>query len=266
MHETVLKLADILFGWMLTLPNDLIFLCLALLTSLCLVLARRLATDQNRLKRCKADKTRLKSLIREAKARNDKAAIARHRATQNAVGIIQARAEIKPLLLALLPLALIATWAFERAAYHPPVTGEDITITFSQPISESGKLVHIAPVTGLMCADGWIRRFEKRKDDAFLTTAEWRIHADQPGQYVLKFRCGGETFEHPLSVGGRNYEHTVCTFGSVAPAVSAVSLRPRMLFGVVPGVHNLGLEPWMVAYLLLTIPVFFLNKQLFKIA
>jgi hypothetical protein len=39
-----------------------------------------------------------------------------------------------------------------------------------------------------------------------------------------------------------------------------------MLFGVVPGVHNLGLEPWMVAYLLLTIPVFFLNKQLFKIA
>jgi hypothetical protein len=47
--------------------------------------------------------------------------------------------------------------------------------------------------------------------------------------------------------------------------VSAVALAPRRLLGRLPGVPALGLQPWMAAYLLLTVPLFMIVRRLLRI-
>ncbi len=44
-----------------------------------------------------------------------------------------------------------------------------------------------------------------------------------------------------------------------------VRLRPARLFGVVPGIPAVGFQPWLVAYLLITIPLVPLLKRTLRI-
>ena len=86
-NNGLLAIGDPLFDWLLRLPSDLCIILVAVMTSAGLAVSRLFTTDQDVLKRCDADKKRLKKLLKEAKKRKDKDAVQRHRATGGMIGM-----------------------------------------------------------------------------------------------------------------------------------------------------------------------------------
>src|SRR5690242_17736034 len=123
---------DYVLGWLLLLPRDAAIVVIAVLTSLVLTLGRKWCTNQELLGRCAGDLRRLKQLIRQTKASSAAPAVRRSeiqrmKSTVSLIKLKQLRAEGRVLLVALLPLALLATWGMERLDYVPPRPGEELT-------------------------------------------------------------------------------------------------------------------------------------------
>ena len=91
-----MSITDFLFGWMLYLPRDLTLFLVGTGTALILTVVRLFTTNQEHLKRCDSDKTRLAVLIKEAKKKKDKEALARYRATKQQIEMKVFQAEGKP--------------------------------------------------------------------------------------------------------------------------------------------------------------------------
>jgi uncharacterized membrane protein (DUF106 family) len=257
MNELVLRIGDALFGWLLLLPSDLALLVLAVGSSTVLAIVRRWTTDQDLLSRCAADKKRLRELIRAAKGRRDAEAVQRHRATMARVGLTQMRQEGRPLLAAIVPLAVLATWAFERMEFHPAAAGERISVVAHFPAASAGRLVHMVPQPGLACDEGWIREIRAVKVGGQSGgEAEWALRADAADKpHVLVFRHGRSSYEHPVLAGGRKYLPALLLHGDELLGTE-VRLRQVKLLGIVPGIPALGMAPWMVAYILLVFAAF----------
>jgi hypothetical protein len=104
---------------------------------------------------------------------------------------------------------------------------------------------------------GWIREIEANGE------AHWRVKLP-PDAKELVFRYGERTYRHPVIVGGRTYAPTL-VFQDERLDGTEVRLRPVKLFGVVPGVPQIGLAAWMVGYLVIVIPFVPLLKKLLRI-
>lgn len=250
---------DYLLGWLLRFPSDVQLFAVAIGSALILSAVRLWTTDQDLLKRCRKDKARLKTLLREAKAGRDSAAIKRHRTTLGLIAMKQLRQEGRPLLASLLPIVLLATWALSRLEFHPLQHGDRFQFTAQFPVSAVGKIAHVAPVDGLSAESGWIQEIAPNADYG---TATWRLAATDC--CLLSLRIDRETFEHPLLVGTRTYAAPVKTHSGHLLATE-VKMRPVKLFGLVPGIPAIHFPAWLGAYLLLVIPSAVLVKRALKI-
>ena len=275
LNTVILNVMDFLVGWLLHLPTDAALVVVALGTSAILTFIRPFTTDQDLLRRCRADKKRLGELMRGAKRERDGAALARCRATQGLVAMMQMKAELKPLLVAVLPIAVLAVWCFARLGYLPARPGEPVTVNAYFAASAVGKVVHIVPVEGLSAEGGWVRRVEEKTPGVFMPSfprgrisgiASWTLRAaGRTEPYVLAIRCDGRTIERPLLVDGRRYIPPVELHeGGDVRAVETV-LKSYKPFGFVPGISWLLFDPWLVGYLLLTIPFVFALRKLCRI-
>ena len=115
--EWIARVLDVPLGWLLALPRDLAIALVAVGTSLVLTLVRKWTTNQDRLRRAGADVRRLRALLREAKWEKDRGAVRRLRTTLAMVRTIRFRAEGLPLLVSIVPIALLAFWAVQRLDY-----------------------------------------------------------------------------------------------------------------------------------------------------
>lgn len=266
MNEFVLKIGDLLFGWLLSLPMDLALALVAVGSSTILAVVRRWTTDQDLLARCAADKKRLGELMRDAKTRGDRDAVQRHRATVAKIGLVQMRQEGRPLLAALLPLALLATWAFGRLEFHAPEAGKPVDIVAHFPVSAAGRIVHIVPQDGIESEDGWIKEIrEVTVGGQAGGEAMWRLKAEKREQpYVLGFRYGKKVYEHTMKVGDGTYLPPL-EFHNDEFLATEVRLRQVKLFGIVPGAPAIGLAPWMVGYLILVLAAFPVVKRVLRL-
>jgi hypothetical protein len=228
---------DYLFGWLLWLPSDLTIIATALMTGVALTIVRKWTTNQDLLGRAVADNKRLAALIKEAKRTGNKEALARYRVTKAQVGMIKFKQEGKPMLVSLVPIALLATWAFARLEFLPPKPGEVVTVVAHAPVSAAGEVVHLVPGDGLVAVSGWVRKLAVAGDEA---QATWRVKADR----VLA--------AEQLMVRGRD-------------VTVALQLPERKLFGLVPGWPQIGLPAWLVGYLLVVIPLVPALKKLLRI-
>ncbi|NLF30773.1 MAG: hypothetical protein GX591_07795 [Planctomycetes bacterium] len=259
-NDACLWIADLLLGWMLLLPRDAALVAVALLSALVLTLVRLVSTDQDLLKRCAADTRRLKQLLREARRRKDRQARGRHRATLQQIQMVKLRAEARPLVLALVPIALLAVWCFSRLAYLAPQGGQVAVVEVRLAADEAGSLLHILPQAGLQAEDGWIRRAEPADDGA---VARWRLRAEARGEpYVLTIRGAGPVCTKQLIADGRHYAPPLEYFGDVDVRLALEEYRP---FGVVGGL-SAALPPWIVGYLILVLPLSVIGKPLLRIA
>ncbi|HUV40141.1 MAG TPA: hypothetical protein VMY39_11025 [Planctomycetota bacterium] len=270
LNDFILRFMDVLLGWMLHLPQDVALVIVAVGTSAILTFVRPLVTHQDLLRRCKQDKKRLKQLIREAKRRKDKDAVKRHRTTVGGIGIKTMKAEGKPLLLAIVPIACLAVWAFARLAFVPPVPGEPVTVNAYFRPTSIDKVAQIVPVDGIAPTDDdhgtWVRRIVTDPRVApggqVNGIATWRLvpgKREQP--YTLLLRHVGTTVEKSLLVDGLRYA-PVLEFPEDGP-VEAVetALVPFRPFGFIPGIPWLWLDPWLVGYLVVCIPFVFVLRR-----
>jgi uncharacterized membrane protein (DUF106 family) len=290
----VLQAADWIFGWILFLPHDLALFSVALLTSASLTLVRKWTTDQDWLHRAADDAVRLAHLRRDAKARGDTAAARRHKDILALIKLKALRFEGKPLLWALIPVALLATWAFSRLAYVPARLGEPVAVRACVSRSDIGKAIHLVPDPGIEVANGWVRTVEEAPPtvvsgvwdragawvgdrlrrllgvpptpEKLDGAAIWKItvHDTQPRE--LKIRFAGRTYAAPFVAGTRHYENPEVLFADAPLHAIRVGLTPLRLFGVVGGIEWLALPPWLTAYMLIAIPFVTILRRLRRVA
>ncbi|NQZ69190.1 MAG: hypothetical protein HRT89_14110 [Lentisphaeria bacterium] len=273
-NNTILQISDPVLNWLLSLPLDLTLLIVSIGTGAIITYSRKFTSNQDFLKRCDADKKRLKELIKEAKKRGDKEAAKRHINTRNMISISTLKQEGLPLLAAILPLAILGTWAFQRLAYIPPQAKETIVVKAYFPVSAVGELTHILPQKGLKSgSDGqqWIQEILEEKDaktGVILNgVASWQLQAGASVKpYQLEIQRGEEKVRKELLVGQRTYAPQLAFYdsGKAADCVEIV-MKPVKFLGVVPGVEMLFLAPWLLAYFLIAIPSVMLIKRVGKI-
>ena len=153
-NNAVVALADPLFNWLLRLPTDVALVIVAVGTAAIITFSRLFTTNQDLLRRCDQDKKRLKELIRQAKRQKDKEAVKRYRTTRNMIGMMTMKEEGGPLLAAIVPIAILGTWCFQRLAFVPPRAGETVQVKAYFPVSAVGELAHVVPQEGLREVSG----------------------------------------------------------------------------------------------------------------
>lgn len=281
-NNAILALADPLLNWLLALPVNVALIIVSVGTGAIITFSRRFTTHQDLLRRCDQDKQRLKELIREAKARKDKEAVTRHRATFNLIGMTTMRQEGWPLLAAILPIAILGTWCFQRLAFVPPQANEPVAVHAFFPASAVGELVHIVPQEGLReesagvgggaaQAGHWIREIVEDLDPKTRKPvggiATWLLAGEARTQpYSLEIRYKDSTVRKALLIGQKTYSLDSEFYDAAQPiSCVQVAMKPVKLFGVVPGIPALLLPPWLVAYFLIAIPSVTLVKKVARI-
>ena len=270
-NDAVLVVADPLLNWMLFLPRDVALLVLALMTALVLTVIRLFTTNQEYLGRCKQDRKVLKKLLSDAKKRGDRDAKRRYRQTLGQIGGQQLMAEGKPLLGSILPIALLAVWAFGRLAFVPPDPGEAVTFNAYFTAPRIGERVHVLPQEGITSENGWIQQVRAVTEDdfaymIFAGMASWDLVAeprDEP--YEIAVRYDGGTFTMPLRGPGRKYANPIMFVDDPRIEAMTVDLTEYQPFGIVPGFPAIMVQPWLLGYLLIVVPMAFVLKPVMKI-
>ncbi|MBA4388106.1 MAG: hypothetical protein C0404_09005 [Verrucomicrobia bacterium] len=286
----IVNATDYIFGWILYLNRDVALFTVAILTSACLTFIRKWTTDQNWLTRADADARRLGQLIKEARKTRDKEAVRRHKDTITTIKVKSMKFEGKPLLWALLPIGLLATWAFGRLAFVPPRVDETVDVKMYLPKTAVGQYVHIAPEDGIEAVGGWVQPVV---DDAWPKPANiwdkynmmsyhyvfnklgalpqpegvavWKLIAKDSRIHTLKIRYNGRTYEKEFFAGRRQYPVSFSTYTDTTVQGVEVAMKPLKLFDWVGALDVLWLQPWIVAYLLIAIPFVSILKKVFKI-
>ena len=202
--------------------------------------------------------------MRDARRRRDKPALIRLRGLRGLIGRKAFAQEGKPLLILLLPLVLLGTWAWQRLEFLPAQAGAPVTFTATFPISAAGQFVHLVPAPGLQAPNGWIRQVTVTTDMGVATAAaSWTLTGGR-GSYTLTLRHQGQAFLHPLLLGERKYSAPSLVHGDGGVRTTVELKQPRWL-GIVPGVPQLGLAPWLVAYLALVLAITPALKRILRV-
>ena len=256
-----------MLGWLLRLPAAAAVTIMAVATALVLRGVRWFTTDQNLLHRAAADRRRLKECMREARQRGDRDAVARHKAVAAQVAFRTLGQEWKPLLVSLVPVAVLAVWCFSRLEFHPPAAGEPVEVALYTPVPAIGDLAHIVPADGVE-AEGWVRLVapDATGTDATGTNAPpangiaaWTVRAAS-GSHELTFRIGDVTLTREFRAGARTYAEPIRFHDG--GFVTQLRMREARFLGIVPGIPQIGFAPWLVAYLLIVCAAFPLIRKL----
>ncbi len=261
-NDGLLHALDWLFGWVLLLPRDLGLLAVAALTSVFLVGVRRWTTDQQWLTRARADQRVLKKLQREAKQRRDRQALTRHRTLNKQIGLMKLTTEGKPLLWAIIPVAVLAFWCYARLPFIPPVLHEHVEVRLNHPASATGQLVHLMPSENIS-TDSWIKPLRIEPTNERVSVVTWKVLPAQTGSFDLVMASPRGRFTHTLFVGSSGSEASIEHATSEGMIQTELSLKPRRLFGFVPGIPALGLPAWLVGYLVLTVALIPVTRKVF---
>jgi len=263
-----LTVVDFLLGFLLRFPATVAIVVVSIGSGMILTLARSFTTDQRKLGVAAADRKKQKELAKAAKARGDKPSAQRHLAVRNQISLLTLGQEGKPLLVSLLPIAMLATWAVERLEFHPPQAGEEVTIVAYVPRRLVGQTLHIVPVDGLQSGPGWISGIAPGEIMGIpCGEARWTLTteaAEGMREFPLHFRLQDQTLEGALRVGGRTYASPRLWFPEHEIRIDT-ELRQVKPFGIVPGIPAIMFPPWLVAYVLLVVPSVFATKKIFGI-
>ncbi|MDB5344947.1 MAG: hypothetical protein JWP89_3324 [Schlesneria sp.] len=264
--NSLTEVIDYPLGWLLWLPRDLSLLLFALGTALTMTLLRKRVTNQHFLHCCAADLRRLKQLKAEAKSEGDMQAIARVRSTTGQIKGIQLVADLRVLAVVLIPVAVLAMWAGERFDYIPPRIGEPLVIRAHYPASSVGKLTHILPIAELGLVSPPIQAVRSDSQSPPTGIAEWMIRLPEPGDFQITLRHQGESAFHQLRVGQWTYFAPQQQQQGERLSQTEVDLERYHPLGFDLGSQWIGLPPWMIAYVILTLVLVPVIKRVLHIA
>lgn len=282
-NNWILAVGDLLFDWMLDVPRDLVLLIIAVMTGVVMTIIRRFTTNQDKLKRCNESEAKLKARLAEAKKCRDKEEKIRIRSVINQISMMKLTAEGKPLLFSLLPILVIAVWAFSRIAFIPPTPEDKVDVIVYFDSANIGQLATLLPQDDVDIEGPAIRRIEtsynlKGETDGGMAT--WTISAaPRPKPYDLTFRFKGSTISAQYQLDGRSYASPAIWYDNNEDVImTEFKLKPYKPLGAHVGlIDNLwnryltlpdweGLRvqdfvaPWLLGYLILVVPLTFILK------
>jgi uncharacterized membrane protein (DUF106 family) len=255
LFETLIHLLDYPLGWLLYLPRDLALVLLALATAGLLALGRARFTNQDLLRRCRQDLLRLKVLRTDAKRQGDRVALQRMQTTKSMIQLILLRADVKLMAILFIPLALLALWSAERLDFFPIYTGQDVTVRASFPPSSVDKLAVLIPCGREMTLKtSPIQVIEAAGEGDPQGVATWVVQfSAKTRQLDLEIRHQDETAIHPVAVNTAFYLPPVQRHPESRITATEVQMVRYRSLGIIPGIESLGLAPWMIGYLLLSL-------------
>lgn len=262
----LIPVLDSALGWLLDLPRDLSLVMFAVITASMMILVRRYVTNQDLLRRCIADLRQLKRLLVQARSIGDKPSQSRLRRTMGQIKGKQFSADLRVLVTVIIPVGALAVWASERLEYLPPVKGEDLAIRAYYPLSSVDRLTHAVPSPGLEIMPTPIQVVRSNDESLRGGLAEWSIHGFEPGFQQITIRHQGETLVHPVIIGQRNYLPPRFTHSSNQSVTTEVRLKQYLPLGLPFGNQWLGLPPWMIGYIVLTLGLTPILKRLCHVA
>ena len=261
------RAVDYPLGWLVWLPRDLTLLLFAALTALLMTLARRAVTNQDLLRRCSEDLRRLKPIVRDRRQSRDMPAVLRRNGTIGLIKGMQLAADMRVLVVVLLPVAILAIWASERLDYLPPQVDRDLVVRAHFPLSSIEGLTHLVPVAGCELKGTAIQIV--RADAAAASSgglAEWTLRPTSAAEdLAIIIRHRHESATHRVAIGHATYRPPVQTHANERLALTEVVLDRYRPLGLNLKSEAIGLPPWMVGYLvttLLLVPTF---KRLLRV-
>ncbi|MBN1818116.1 MAG: hypothetical protein JW828_12210 [Sedimentisphaerales bacterium] len=265
-EQFCLWLLDPALGRLSRWPSDVRFVLVALLVSVLLALGRRFVTNQDLLWRAVQDRRRLRALSKLACSQGNRADVQRYRKTRSMIAVRIWKMQVLPLLVLAAPVSAMAIWCQARLAYHPLLVDQPVCVHVYAPVSAIGDLIHIAPQNDIS-VDRAIRRIELEPSENGAIRrgiASWIIRTQRTGEYNLLFRHQRVSLEQDISVGTNRYQRPVVQ-GPQEGWATHVELAPVKLFGVIGGIDHLGIPSWLVACLILIVPLYYAGKRLLRI-
>ncbi len=262
------RAVDYPLGWLLWLPRDVTLLLFAALTALLMTLARRAVTNQGLLRRCAEDLQRLKQLLRETRRSPDKPTRLRLQRTVGLIKGMQLAADMRVLVVVLLPVAILAIWASERLDYLPPRVDRDLVVRAHFPLSSIDGLTHLVPAAGYELKGPAIQIV--RADAASPSAgglAEWTLRPTSAADdLAIVIRHRHESATHRVAIGRATYRPPVQAHAGERLAMTEVVLDRYRPLGLNLKTEAIGLPPWMVGYLVLTLLLVPTLKRLLRVS
>lgn len=267
LSDSLLRFLDIPLGWLLLLPRDATMFVFALMTALLMTLIRRWVTNQDLLSRCANDLRQLKMLNREAKQAGDRARRQRLRTTVAMIKQMQLAEDMKILAVVLVPVALLAIWATERLDYLPPRVGDDVVVRAYFPVSSVDEVTHLVPSDGVELRTPAIQLIQPDQQSPPIGQAEWTLRpTSATDELRLTIRHHGESAVHRVAVGRSTYLPPQQFHSNERLKTTEALLQRYQPLGLNLKLETLGLPPWMVGYLALTLLLVPVLKRLLRIA
>lgn len=199
------NLLDPVFSPLLALPSWLAILIISAVITVITTVAYKYLTDQEKMKKLKAEMKAYQKRIKELSKEDPKKAMA---VQQEMMGknMELMKQSFKPTLYTLIPLIIIFGWLNAHMAYEPLMPGEQFSITMDMAKNTAGNLTfEILPVI--------------QKDIGVANTtpltqsvaegATWTLLAKEAGSYPLSIQhSSGETFSFDLLVSGETGKYT----------------------------------------------------------
>lgn len=252
--DWMVRALDVPLGWLLLLPRDATLFVFSLLTALLMTLARRWVTNQDLLRRCAADLRQLKQLNREAKQAGDKPRRQRLRDTVALVRRMLLSEDMKVLAVVLVPIAVLAMWATERLDYLPPRVGRDFSLRVSFSASAINEVTHFVPIHGVELQTPAIQIVQPDDQNPFSGRADWTLRAlGTSEELTLTIRHRGESITHRVAIGRPTYLPPRQFHQGDRMTKSEVLLTRYRPLNLDLRLESLGLPPWMIGYLVLTL-------------
>lgn len=175
--------------------------------------------------------------------------------------------DMKVLAIVLVPVAALAMWAVERLDYLPPRVGELLVVRASFPISSVDEVTHLVPIDGIELQSSAIQLIQSDQQSPPGGWAEWTLRlTSATDELPLTIRHHGESAEHRVSIGRRTYRPPQQLHSNVRLSRTEVLLRRYCPLGVDLKTDTIGLPPWMIGYLVLTLLFVPGLKRLLRVA
>lgn len=252
---------------LLYLPRDVTLLVFSTLTALLMTLARSWVTNQDLLRRCADDLRQLKRLTQEARQSRDKPRRQRLRNTVALVKRTQLAEDMKALAVVLLPVAVLALWAVDRLDDLPPRVGDELVVRAFFPISSVDGVTHLVPTDSVELRSSAIQIVQPDQQSPPNGLAEWTLRpTSATDELTLTIRHHGESAEHRVSIGRRTYLPPQQLHQNLRLVGTEVLLQRYRPLGVDLKTDAIGLPPWMIGYLVLTLLFVPGLKRLLRVA
>jgi len=181
--------------------------------------------------------------------------------------IMGMKAEGMPVVISLLPIALLGCWGWSRLDCFSAQPDEPLAVRAYYPLSSVGKRTQLVVPedADIELKDDPIRTVRLDPDGEVNGLAEWTIIPRAESESIkLAFRHLGQSAQHEISVGGNLYAAPLNLQEGKFMATET-RLKQAKFLGILPGIPQIMLPPWLVAYFLIAVPFVPITRKLLRV-